>query len=167
VRAAACATALAAALAVGACAGPHIENGVYHARSGYRVSLPGGGWVVERDSGADLELRHSTGVAAMLVNGTCDVPAVERRPDVLVRQLVLGLRDRVVVESGEVPVDGRVATHTVMEGRMQKSDERMRIESYVVKGEHCVWDLLYAARPEAFDATHADFQHLVESFTTD
>ena len=33
-----------------ACAGPRIENGVYHARSGYRVTLPRDGWVVERDS---------------------------------------------------------------------------------------------------------------------
>jgi hypothetical protein len=167
VRAAACAAALAAALAAAACAGPHIDNGVYHARSGYRVTLPRDGWVVERDSNADLELRHQSGSAAMLVNGTCDVPAVDRRPDVLVRQLVLGLRDRVVVESGDVPVNGRVATHTVMEGRMQKPDGRMRIESYVVKGEHCVWDLLYTAEPGAFDATRGDFQALVESFVTD
>ena len=43
----------------------------------------------------------------------------------------------------------------------------MRIESYVVKGEHCVWDLLYAAAPGAFDATREDFQRLVESFVTD
>ena len=43
----------------------------------------------------------------------------------------------------------------------------MRIESYVVKGEHCVWDLLYVAEPSAFDATRGDFQALVESFVTD
>jgi hypothetical protein len=167
VRAAACAAALAAALAVAACAGPHIENGVYRARNGYRVTLPRDGWVVERGSSADLELRHQSGLAAMLVNATCDVPAVDRRPDVLVRQLLLGLRDRVVVESGEVPVNGRLATHTVMEGRMQKSDERRRIESYVVKGDRCVWDLVYAAEPGAVEATRGDFQRLVESFVTD
>jgi hypothetical protein len=60
-----------------------------------------------------------------------------------------------------------VATHTVLEGRMQKSDDRMRIESYVVKGDRCVWDLIYAAEPGVFDATRVDFQRLVESFVTD
>ena len=41
VRGARCRRALAAALAVrGACAGRRIENGVYRARSGYRVTLP-------------------------------------------------------------------------------------------------------------------------------
>jgi hypothetical protein len=167
VRTAACAAALAGALAVAACAGPSIDNGVFRAPSGYRVTLPRDGWVVDRNSGADLELRHQSGSAAMLVNGVCDVPAVDRRPDVLVQQLLLGVRDRKVMESGEVPVNGRAATHTLMEGRMQKSDERMRIESYVVKGEHCVWDLLYVAEPNAFDATRGDFRALVESFVTD
>ena len=166
-RAAACAAALAGALAVAACAGPTIDHGVFRAPSGYRVTLPRDGWVVDRNSGADLELRHQSGSAAMLVNGLCDAPAVDRRPDVLVRQLLLGLRDRKVVESGEVPVNGRAATHTLMEGRMMTSDARMRIESYVVKGEHCVWDLLYVAEPGAFDATRGDFQALVESFVTD
>jgi hypothetical protein len=167
VRIAACAAALAGALAIAACAGPTIDKGVFRAPSGYRVTLPRDGWTVDRDSGADLELRHQSGSAAMLVNGLCGVPAVDRRPDVLVRQLLLGLRDRKVVETGEVPVNGRPATHTLMEGRMQKSDERMRIESYVLKGEHCVWDLLYVAEPGAFDATRGDFQALVESFATD
>jgi formyltetrahydrofolate hydrolase len=80
---------------------------------------------------------------------------------------MFGLRDRVVVESGEVPVNGRMAAHTVMEGRMKTSDARVRIESYVVKGEHCVWDLLYTAEPASFDASRGDFQALVESFVTD
>jgi len=167
VRAAACAAALAGALAVAACAGPTIDNGIFRAPSGYRVTLPRDGWSVDRDSGADLELRHQSGSAAMLVNGVCDVPAVGRRPDVLVRQLLLGLRDRKVIESGEVLVNGRTATHTLMEGRMQKLDERTRIESYVLKGDHCVWDLLYVAEPGAFEATRGDFRALVESFVAD
>jgi hypothetical protein len=167
VRAATCAAALAGALAVAACAGPTIDHGVFRAPSGYRVTLPRDGWVVDRDSGADLELRHQSGSAAMLVNGLCDTPATGRRPDVLVRQLLLGLRDRKVVESDEAPLNGRASTHTLMEGRLMTSDARMRIESYVVKGEHCVWDLLYVAEPSAFDATRGDFQALVESFVTD
>ena len=161
------AAALAGALAVAACAGPTIDKGVFRAPSGYRVTLPRDGWTIDRNSGADLELRHQSSSAAMLVNGLCDVPAVERRPDVLVRQLLLGLRDRKVMETGEVPLNGRTATHTLVEGRMQNSDERMRIESFVLKGEHCVWDLLYVAEPGAFDATRGDFQALVESFATD
>jgi hypothetical protein len=103
----------------------------------------------------------------MLVNGLCD-PAVARRgPEVLARHLLLGLRDRVEIEHGEVPVNGRVAAHRLLEGRMRQSDERIRVESYTLRGERCVYDLLFVAAPEAFDAGRDDFRRFVESFTGD
>jgi hypothetical protein len=154
----------AAALALGACAGKRIEHGVFHAPSGYRVALPADGeWTIVPDSRADLELRHRTASAGMLVNGTCDPAIARRTPDVLERHLLMGLRHRVELERGEVPVDGRVAFHRLLEGQMP-SEERVRVESYTLRSERCVWDLLFVAAPEAFDATRGDFQRFVASF---
>jgi hypothetical protein len=151
-------------LALGACAGRRLVDGVYRAPSGYRVTVPGVAWEVAAASRADLELRHRSAPAGMLANAVCD-PAVTRRGwDVLAQHLLLGMRDREVVEGGEVPVNGRVASHRVLEGRMRQSDERVRIESYTLKGDRCVYDLLYVAAPEAFDAWRGDFQRFVESF---
>jgi hypothetical protein len=100
----------------------------------------------------------------MLVNADCD-PAVARRDRrVLARHLQLGLRDRAVVTVEEVPVNGRLASHRVLEGRMRQSDERVRVESYTLKGDTCVYDLLYVAAPEVFDAWRGDFGRFVESF---
>jgi hypothetical protein len=158
--------ALAAALtlALGACAGRRIVDGVYHAPSGYRVALPGPGWEIMTDSRADLELRNRTAPAGMLANAVCD-PAVARRGwDVLAQHLLIGMRDRAVVEANETPVNGRVASHRVLEGRMRQSDDRVRVESYTLKGDRCVYDLLYVAPPETFDAWRGDFQRFVESF---
>jgi hypothetical protein len=156
---------VAVALALGACAGRRIVDGVYHAPAGYRVRLPGPAWTVAGESRADLELRHRTAAAGMLVNASCD-PAVARRDaGVLARHLLLGLRDRAMVEVDELPVNGRMASHRLLEGRMRQSDERVRIESYTLKGERCVYDLLYVAAPEAFDAWRGDFRRFVESFT--
>jgi hypothetical protein len=73
----------------------------------------------------------------------------------------------VVVESGEVPVNGRVATHTVMEGRMQKSDDRMRDRELRGEGRPLRVGPDLRRRAGAFDATRVDFQRLVESFVTD
>jgi hypothetical protein len=160
------ATALAAvvALALGACAGRAIVDGVYRAPAGYRVTLPGRAWTIADESRADLELRHRSAPAGMLVNAVCD-PAVTRRGrDVLARHLLFGLRDRVVVAEDEVPVNGRVASHRLLEGRMRQSDERVRIESFTVKGDRCVYDLLYVAAPDVFGAWQADFRGFVESF---
>jgi hypothetical protein len=153
------------ALALGACAGRRIVDGVYHAPSGYRVTLPGSAWDLAADSRADLELRNRTAPAGMLANAVCD-PAVARRGGgVLVQHLLLGMRDRAMIEANETPVKGRVAWHRLLEGRMRGSDERVRIESYTVKGDRCVYDLLYVASPDAFEAWQADFQRFVGSFS--
>jgi hypothetical protein len=156
----------AAALALGACAGTRIEHGVFHAATGYRVALPpDGAWRIVDDSRADLELRHRTASAGMLVNGACE-PAIARRgPEVLTRHLLMGLRDRKELEHSEVPVNGLVASHRLLEGRMRESDERVRVESYTLRGQRCVYDLLFVAEPEAFEAGRGDFRRFVESFT--
>ena len=156
----------AATLALGACAGKRIEHGVFHAPSGYRVALPpDGAWRIVDDSRADLELRHRTAAAGMLVNGACDPGMARRGPEVLARHLLMGLRDRVELERGEVPVNGRVASHRLLEGRMRQSDERVRVEIYTLRGERCVYDLLFVAEPQAFDAGRSDFRRFVESFS--
>jgi hypothetical protein len=87
-----------------------------------------------------------------------------RQGSVLAQQLLLGLRDRAMMESDDTPVDGRLASHRVLEGRMRDSDERVRIESYTVKGGRCVYDLLYVASPDAFDTWRTDFRRFVDSF---
>jgi hypothetical protein len=158
----------AAALALGACAGKRIEHGIFHAPSGYRVALPpDGAWRVVQDSRADLELRHRDAPAGMLVNGLCD-PAVARRPSgVLARHLLMGMRDRVDIERGQVPVNGRLASHRLLEGRMRQSDQRVRVESYTLRSDRCVWDFLFVAEPEAFDLGRDDFHRFVESFASE
>jgi len=151
-------------LALGACAGRRLVDGVYHAPSGYRVTVPGPAWEVAADSRADLELRHRTAPAGMVANAVCD-PAVARRDwDVLGLHLLIGMRDRAMLEANEAPVNGRVASHRLLEGRMQQTDERVRVESYTLKGDRCVYDLLYVAPPDVFDAWRGDFQRFVQSF---
>jgi hypothetical protein len=151
-------------LALGACAGRRLVDGVYRGPSGYRVTVPGAAWEVAADSRADLELRHRSAPVGMLANAVCD-PAVARRGwDVLAQHLLIGVRDREVVEAGEMPVNGRVASHRVLEGRMRQTDDRVRIESYTLKGHRCVYDLLYVAPPADFDAWRGDFRRFVESF---
>ncbi len=152
-----------AALALGACAGRRIDHGVYLAPSGYRVTLPGAAWVLVDDSRADLELRHRTAPAGMLVNAQCDPAAVRRGWDALARQLLVGVRDRAELEAGEAPVNGRMASHRLLEGRMRQSEERVRIESYTLKDGRCVYDLLFVAPPAVFAAERGEFQRFVES----
>jgi hypothetical protein len=163
-RSGAAALAAATLLLAGACAGRRIVDGVYHAPAGYRVTLPGASWTLASDTRADLELRHRSASAGMLVNAVCDPTVARRGSQVLAQHLLLGIRKRAMMEADEVPVNGRVASHRLLEGRMPQGEERVRIESYTLKGERCVYDLLYVATPEAFDAWRGDFQRVVDSF---
>ena len=155
---------LVAAIALTACAGRRIENGVYHSPKGYRVALPSSEWVVADQSRADLELHHHGGAAAMLANGQCDQQAAGRSADLLLRQLLIGLRDRTTITREEVSLNGMHAVHHVLDGRLASSDEPTRIEAYVMKDERCVYDFVYVAPPPSFESWRPDFLKFVESF---
>jgi hypothetical protein len=150
--------------AVAGCAGRRLQDGIFRSEHGYRVTVPGPGWVVVDDSPADLELRRADGQAGMLAAATCR-PATTRQRNVdLSRHLLLGLRERETLEDGDASLAGYPGVHQVVEGRMRDSRERVRIESYTVKDHRCVYDLLYVAPPAAFDASRADFERFVASF---
>jgi hypothetical protein len=158
-----------AAAGLAACAtGSRIEGGVFRAPSGYRVTLPGAEWDVMTDDtrGAktDLQLRHRDGRAAMLAHGDCEGGAARRTFEILRRHVLVGLRDRTVVDEGPAQVNGRTAAHTVVDARKRQSDDRVRVESYVVKDERCVYDLLFVAAPEVFEMRRPAFQSFVNSF---
>jgi hypothetical protein len=83
------------------------------------------------------------------------------------RHLLLGLRERETLEDGEASLAGYRGVHQVVEGRMRDSRERVRIESYTVKDDRCVFDLLYVAPVAVFDSSRADFERFVGSFAAD
>jgi hypothetical protein len=161
---AALALTVAATLAVAGCAARRIDNGVFHSEHGYRVTLPGPPWSVVDDSEAELELRHVSGRAGMLASATCRGRTVRLRSENLSRHLLLGLRERETLEEEETSLAGRRGVHMVVEGRMRDRSDRVRIESYTVKGPDCVYDFLYVAAPVAFERERAEFRRFVASF---
>lgn len=157
-------TTIVIATAVAGCAGRRLHDGVFRSEHGYRLTVPGRDWVVVDDSPADLELRRADGQAGMLAAATCRRASTRQRPADLSRHLLLGLRERETLEDGDASLAGYRGVHQVVEGRMRDSRERVRIESYTVKDDRCVYDLLYAAPPAAFDASRPDFERFVASF---
>jgi hypothetical protein len=147
------------------CAGTRIEDGVYRSAKGYSITLPGPAWSPTVDNRTDLQLVRPSDGAGMLANATCDELVARRRLEVLTRQVLVGLRDREVVEQDEQPLAGRPAAHAVVEGRMAPAEERLRVELFVVKGERCVYDLMYAAPPATFERWRPDFHRFAGSLT--
>jgi hypothetical protein len=152
-----------AMLLVVGCGGRRIENGVFYSTQGYRVRIPGPEWTVVDESRADLQLKARDGRAGMLAHATCEAHAARRPANVLQRQLLVGLRDRRVVERSEVTVAGRPGTRTVVEAAAD-DDSRVRIETVTTTDGRCVYDLIYAAPADVFAARQPAFAEFVASF---
>jgi hypothetical protein len=143
-----------------------IEEGVFHSPKGYRVTLPGGAWTMMEDGRADLQLRHRDGRAGIAVNAGCGADRARGPLDVLARHLLSGFRDRSVIVREDLSVNGKVARHTVVEGRLGDGGERTTVEVYVLRDDRCLYDFLYAAPRETFEAGRADFERLVHTLAT-
>ena len=154
----------AAALMLGACATPRVENGVFRAPELFRVTVPGPGWEVTSAEPTELALRHRDGGAGILANAECREALARRDLDVLTRRLLVGLRERETLENGATTVGGVPAAHTIVEAQVGGRAQRMRLEAYVIKDERCVYDLVYVAPADAFEAQRPDFRRFVESF---
>jgi hypothetical protein len=154
-------------LVAGGCSVRRIDRGVYHSSKGYRVTIPGPDWQVVDRTRADLELRHRSGEAGLLVQATCDAEITRRSPAALRHALLAGLRERTILASEEASVAGRPATRIVLEARSEAGGPEIRMEVLTVPGPRCVYDLMYAAPPASFEARHADFRRLAASFTVE
>jgi hypothetical protein len=152
-----------AVLLLGGCGGRRIENGVFYSTQGYRVRIPGPEWTVVDDSRADLQLKARDGRAGMLAHATCEAYAIRRPANVLQRQLLIGLQDRRIVERSEVTVGRFPGTRSVVEAAAD-DDSRVRIETVTATDGRCVYDLIYAAPLDIFDARRAAFDEFVASF---
>ena len=153
---------LLALLAASACSADRIERGVFHSKKGYEVRLPpGAGWQVAPSSRADLELKRTAPPAGMLADATCGERVARRSPETLVRYLVFGLTQRSDVRTEPVTVRGRPGARTTLRGQLDGAD--VAVDAVSVKDGPCVYDFLYVAPVEGFEAGRADFQAFVES----
>lgn len=163
----AAATLVIAAALAGCGARPLAPGGVFQSEKGYRVAIPSDVWAVASGSEADLEIRHRSAPAGILVLASCDPRRAGRTFSVLRRQLLAGLTDREVLERDEVTLAGRPARRVVLEAAAEQGAERMRIEVWTMTDGRCVYDLAYAAPPAQFAAWQEDFARVLGSFTVE
>lgn len=135
---------------------------MFYSSKGYRLTLPPGPWQVSTDGRADLELARNGLRAGILAHATCEGKPPGRPLRILARHLTVGLEERKLLEREEVTVRGHSGIRVVVEGQLDGT--AVTAEAFVLKGEGCVYDLVYVASPGDFAAGRAEFRELVESF---
>ena len=80
----------------------------------------------------------------------------------LARHLVFGLAGRTLLERETVTVAGRAGIRVLLDGL--QDGVPVRVEAFVLKGEGCVYDLVYVAAPADFEVGRGAFRKFVESF---
>lgn len=149
-------------LGASACAGGRIEGGVFYSAKGYRVTLPPAPWRASLDSQADLLLTRAESGGGILAHATCEGDRSRRSLPVLARHLTFGLEARRSLERETLTVAGRSGIRVLLEGRLDGAP--VVVEAFVLKGQECVYDLIYASPPAAFAAGREAFRRFVESF---
>ncbi|MGH7432571.1 MAG: hypothetical protein ACREJL_02330 [Candidatus Methylomirabilales bacterium] len=137
------------------CAAGKVVDGVYmDPAKGFRVNLPRSGWQLTRSPGADLALRDTGTDASMAVSASC--PEQERGPlPALARHVFFGLRQVEWLRQGPIMLDGVTGLDTVVRGRWGGAP--IQVRSVVIRQKGCLYDLLFVAPPENFEARGADF----------
>lgn len=144
------------------CSSSRIEHGIFYSPQGYQLRLPGDGWAVLPGGAAELELQRKNPDGGMLADATCDGKTTSRPLAVLTRHLTFGLGHRETVETVQNEAGGRQAERTLVRGMVDGRE--VTVEAVVLKDTRCVYDFVYVAPVDAFEAGRGDFQAFVESF---
>jgi hypothetical protein len=148
---------LAAFLAAAGCAhGGSFEAGVL-VKDGLSVHIGPvpGEWTPLQVDGADLAWRDAPREGSALFDVRCRGRDDDAPLTVLTEHLIMGTTERDFQAQDVVPFDHREALHTRMRAKLDGVP--MEYDIYVMKKDGCVYDLVYVAPPDRFEAGAADF----------
>ncbi len=114
-----------------------------------------GEWRPVRVEGADLAWRDDPRAGSALFDVRCRGRDDDAPLTVLTEHLIMGTTERDFQAQDVVPFDHREALHTRMRAKLDGVP--MEYDIYVMKKDGCVYDLVYVAPPDRFDAGAADF----------
>lgn len=144
------------------CATLKIKDGVFFPpHEKYTVSIPGNEWEQVKAGKEDIALWHRQ-YYAMIAIISSDMEHKGFSLEMLNRHLFLGMTGKKIILKEPVLVGNQKALHTILEGEMDNN--KLKIDSYVIKVGDKVYDLVYWAPAVSFDSAKGDFENMVQTF---
>lgn len=113
---------------------------------------------------SDVVFQSKKSASIISLNSACNrYKKVPQAPDLkaLTRELFLGLSDTHHQEQVPLQIQNTPALQTTIEGKL--NGEAMKLRTVVLQRSHCVYDLMYIARPDRFSENEATFSQFVSS----
>jgi hypothetical protein len=150
---------------VAGCGGAQFDGTTYRGDGfAFRIPPVPAVWESLRHSHAGLAYRDPPSHATILLNGRCHVDGEDVPLLALTNHLFMQFTERDVVLQEVVPFDGREAMHTELSAKLDGVP--MRFDVWVLKKDHCVYDLIYFAPHETASRGLPEFQRVVRGFAT-
>ncbi|UJR82757.1 Hypothetical protein I5071_48220 [Sandaracinus amylolyticus] len=152
---------------VTACGGPTLQSGVFRdAEAHYRIGDLGPGWSRLSVAGQNDLAWHNESLGAIVqLNATCD-PSRDVPLTALTNHLLIGFREREIVEQEFVSMDAREALRTHAVATLDGVPRELLF--VVLKKDDCVYDFALITPPGTpFSGAQPAFEHFVSGFTTE
>lgn len=147
------------------CGGPSIDGVWRISDRAFRVGPVPQEWRRVDAPEQAVAFRDDAADASILAGVRCDVAGDDVPLLALTNHLVMGTTERDVTVQTSVPFDGREALHTVMHAKLD--GVVMAYDLWVTKKDGCVYDFVYVASPDRFEAGRPAFENFVAGFHTE
>ena len=126
----------------------------------FSVDLPGRDWQLASADGGAIVITNPkvNGTLLLLIS---DAPESKAALDVLGRKLFFGMTDKRFLKREECLLGGQLAAYAEIVGKEDGKD--VRVAAYSVKAGKHLYDVVYFAPPDDFEAGEKDFRELAAS----
>ncbi len=149
-------------LGMTACSKPHRQS--RRAEGRYSVQAPGQSWSRVRPGGADFGWFHQDTSASIYWDSNCLSRYEDGELGDLLTHLTFGIAHGEPLREDPLTLDHRAALVRTHQGVLD--GVQVKVGAVVTKKDECVYDGLYIAPPQHFDAQWNTFVEVMNSFRT-
>jgi hypothetical protein len=139
-----------------------LDGQVYESKdTTYEIGKLSNSWKRINIKGGDIAFWNDNIGATITVNSTCNIKA-NYSLTALSNSLLIGFKDKQVIETNETTIDGVKALEGIYLGKLENAP--VKLSAVVFRKGNCVYDFTYATSPDKFDSGFSEFKVFLSQF---